>query len=131
MRSRGTPRIANRLLRRVRDFHQVNSKTNKIDSDDASKAMELEGVDQKGLDRLDRQYLLTLSKNYNGGPAGIEALAATLNEESQTLMDVVEPYLLKIGFIIRTPSGRKVTMDGLKYAGIQVRKTDENQKRMF
>ena len=131
MRSRGTPRIANRLLRRVRDFHQVNSKTDKIDSDVASKAMELEGVDQKGLDRLDRQYLLTLSKNYNGGPAGIEALAATLNEESQTLMDVVEPYLLKIGFIIRTPSGRKVTIDGLKYAGIQVRKKDENQKRMF
>ena len=131
MRSRGTPRIANRLLRRVRDFHQVNSKTDKIDDDVASKAMELEGVDQKGLDRLDRQYLLTLSKNYNGGPAGIEALAATLNEESQTLMDVVEPYLLKIGFIIRTPSGRKVTIDGLKYAGIQVRKKDENQKRMF
>ena len=131
MRSRGTPRIANRLLRRVRDFHQVNSKTDKIDSDVASKAMELEGVDQKGLDRLDRQYLLTLSKNYNGGPAGIEALAATLNEESQTLMDVVEPYLLKIGFIIRTPSGRKVTIDGLKYAGIQVRKKNENQKRMF
>ena len=131
MRSRGTPRIANRLLRRVRDFHQVNSKNDKIDGDVASKAMELEGVDQKGLDRLDRQYLLTLSKNYNGGPAGIEALAATLNEESQTLMDVVEPYLLKIGFIIRTPSGRKVTIDGLKYAGIQVRKKNENQKRMF
>ena len=93
--------------------------------------MELEGVDYKGLDRLDRQYLITLSKNYNGGPAGIEALAATLNEESQTLMDVVEPYLLKIGFIIRTPSGRKVTIDGLKYTGIEVRKKDENQKRMF
>tara|TARA_B100000941_G_scaffold272511_1_gene232084 strand:- start:17264 stop:18322 length:1059 start_codon:yes stop_codon:yes gene_type:complete len=131
MRSRGTPRIANRLLRRVRDYHQVNSKIKKIDGNVASEAMELEGVDQKGLDRLDRQYLLTLSKNYNGGPAGIEALAATLNEESQTLMDVVEPYLLKIGFIIRTPSGRKVTIDGLKYAGIQVRKSDENQKRMF
>ena len=131
MRSRGTPRIANRLLRRVRDYHQVNSKIKKIDENVASEAMELEGVDQKGLDRLDRQYLLTLSKNYNGGPAGIEALAATLNEESQTLMDVVEPYLLKIGFIIRTPSGRKVTIDGLKYAGIQVRKSDENQKRMF
>ena len=89
---------------------------NNIDDVVASKAMELEGVDQNGLDRLDRQYLLTLAKNYNGGPAGIEALAATLNEESQTLMDVVEPYLLKIGFIIRTPSGRKVTIDGLKYA---------------
>ena len=97
MRSRGTPRIANRLLRRVRDYHQVNSKSDNIDDVVASKAMELEGVDQNGLDRLDRQYLLTLAKNYNGGPAGIEALAATLNEESQTLMDVVEPYLLKIG----------------------------------
>ena len=131
MRSRGTPRIANRLLRRVRDYHQVNSKSDNIDDVIASKAMELEGVDQNGLDRLDRQYLLTLAKNYNGGPAGIEALAATLNEESQTLMDVVEPYLLKIGFIIRTPSGRKVTIDGLKYAGIQVRKSEDNQKRMF
>ena len=131
MRSRGTPRIANRLLRRVRDYHQVNSKSDNIDDVVASKAMELEGVDQNGLDRLDRQYLLTLAKNYNGGPAGIEALAATLNEESQTLMDVVEPYLLKIGFIIRTPSGRKVTIDGLKYAGIQVRKSEDNQKRMF
>lgn len=131
IRSRGTPRIANRLLRRVRDFHQVNSKLKIINDQLASKAMELEGVDDKGLDRLDRQYLLTLSKNYNGGPAGIEALAATLNEESQTLMDVVEPYLLKIGFIIRTPSGRKVTIDGLKYAGIEVRKINEDQKRMF
>ena len=131
IRSRGTPRIANRLLRRVRDYHQVNSDIKIIDGNLASEAMELEGVDYKGLDRLDRQYLITLSKNYNGGPAGIEALAATLNEESQTLMDVVEPYLLKIGFIIRTPSGRKVTIDGLKYAGIEVRKKDENQKRMF
>ena len=131
IRSRGTPRIANRLLRRVRDYHQVNSNIKIIDGNLASQAMELEGVDHKGLDRLDRQYLITLSKNYNGGPAGIEALAATLNEESQTLMDVVEPYLLKIGFIIRTPSGRKVTIDGLKYAGIEVRKKDENQKRMF
>ena len=93
--------------------------------------MELEGVDHKGLQIINKKYLITLSKNYNGGPAGIEALAATLNEESQTLMDVVEPYLLKIGFIIRTPSGRKVTIDGLKYAGIEVRKKDENQKRMF
>jgi len=131
IRSRGTPRIANRLLRRVRDYHQVNSDIMIIDGNLASEAMELEGVDYKGLDRLDRQYLITLSKNYNGGPAGIEALAATLNEESQTLMDVVEPYLLKIGFIIRTPSGRKVTIDGLKYTGTEVRKKDENQKRMF
>ncbi|MBA4715320.1 MAG: Holliday junction branch migration DNA helicase RuvB [Chloroflexi bacterium] len=131
IRSRGTPRIANRLLRRVRDYHQVNSKIKIINGKLASEAMELEGVDQKGLDRLDRQYLITLSKNYNGGPAGIEALAATLNEESQTLMDVVEPYLLKIGFIIRTPSGRKVTIDGLKYTGVEVRKKSGDQKRLF
>jgi len=124
IRSRGTPRIANRLLRRVRDYYEVNHKEKKLDKMIASEAMELEGVDMKGLDRLDRQYLTTLSNNYNGGPAGIEALAATLNEESQTLVDVVEPYLLKIGFIIRTPSGRKVTLDGLRYLG-------ENSNKLF
>ena len=95
--------------------------------------MELEGVDIKGLDRLDRQYLITLSNNYKGGPAGIEALAATLNEESQTLVDVVEPYLLKIGFIIRTPSGRKMTLDGLRYLGEESRRLSEegSQGSMF
>ena len=117
IRSRGTPRIANRLLRRVRDHHQVNHTEKKLNKIISSEAMELEGVDSKGLDRLDRQYLLTLSNNYNGGPAGIEALAATLNEETQTLIDVVETYLLKIGFIIRTPSGRKVTLEALRYLG--------------
>ena len=133
IRSRGTPRIANRLLRRVRDYHQVNHKEKKLDRIIASNAMELEGVDIKGLDRLDRQYLITLSNNYKGGPAGIEALAATLNEESQTLVDVVEPYLLKIGFIIRTPSGRKMTLDGLRYLGEESRKLSEegSQGSMF
>ena len=133
IRSRGTPRIANRLLRRVRDYHQVNHKEKKLDRIIASNAMELEGVDIKGLDRLDRQYLITLSNNYKGGPAGIEALAATLNEESQTLVDVVEPYLLKIGFIIRTPSGRKMTLDGLRYLGEESRRLSEegSQGSMF
>ena len=133
IRSRGTPRIANRLLRRVRDYHQVNHKEKKLDRIIASNAMELEGVDNKGLDRLDRQYLITLSNNYKGGPAGIEALAATLNEESQTLVDVVEPYLLKIGFIIRTPSGRKMTLDGLRYLGEESRRLSEegSQGSMF
>ena len=133
IRARGTPRIANRLLRRVRDYHQVNHKEKKLDRIIASNAMELEGVDIKGLDRLDRQYLITLSNNYKGGPAGIEALAATLNEESQTLVDVVEPYLLKIGFIIRTPSGRKMTLDGLRYLGEESRRLSEegSQGSMF
>ncbi|MDE0593425.1 MAG: Holliday junction branch migration DNA helicase RuvB, partial [Dehalococcoidia bacterium] len=101
-RSRGTPRISNRLLRRVRDFAEVRNSGTITDSV-AAEAMEIEGVDVLGLDRLDRLYLMTLSKNYQGGPAGIQALAATINEDQQTLEDVVEPFLLKIGFIIRTP----------------------------
>jgi Holliday junction DNA helicase RuvB len=119
-RSRGTPRISNRLLRRVRDFAEVrNSGT--INSKVAAEAMEIEGVDALGLDRLDRLYLTTLSKNYQGGPAGIHALAATINEDQQTLEDVVEPFLLKIGFIIRTPQGRRTTPEGFEHIGLPPR----------
>ncbi len=116
-RSRGTPRIANRLLRRVRDYAEVKHDgviTQEISRD----ALQLEGVDKIGLDRLDRLYLETLAKNYDGGPAGVNALAATLNEEQQTLEDVVEPYLLKIGFILRTTQGRRTTPEGAKHAGV-------------
>jgi len=119
-RSRGTPRISNRLLRRVRDFAEVRNSgtvTDKVASD----ALEIEGVDKLGLDRLDRLYLLTLSKNYQGGPAGIQALAATINEDQQTLEDVVEPFLLKIGFIVRTPQGRRTTPDGFGHIGLPPR----------
>jgi Holliday junction DNA helicase RuvB len=116
-RSRGTPRISNRLLRRVRDFAEVRN-LGKINDLVAAEAMEIEGVDVLGLDRLDRLYLMTLSKNYEGGPAGIQALAATINEDQQTLEDVVEPFLLKIGFIIRTPQGRRTTADGFEHIGI-------------
>ncbi len=119
-RSRGTPRISNRLLRRVRDFAEVrNSGT--ISDAVASEAMEIEGVDALGLDRLDRLYLTTLSKNYQGGPAGIQALAATINEDQQTLEDVVEPFLLKIGFIVRTPQGRRTTPEGFEHIGLPPR----------
>ncbi len=119
-RSRGTPRISNRLLRRVRDFAEVrNSGT--ITDLVAAEAMEIEGVDALGLDRLDRLYLMTLSKNYQGGPAGIQALAATINEDQQTLEDVVEPFLLKIGFIIRTPQGRRTTSEGFDHIGLTPR----------
>jgi len=115
-RSRGTPRIANRLLRRVRDYSQVKY-SGKINRDIAVEALHKEGVDSIGLDRLDRLYLNTLARNYQGGPAGIQALAATINEDHQTLEDVVEPFLLKIGFIVRTPQGRKVTTDGMSHVG--------------
>jgi Holliday junction DNA helicase RuvB len=106
-RSRGTPRVANRLLRRVRDYSQVKG-NGKIDQHIADKALNMEGVDNMGLDRLDIIYLKTIAENYSGGPVGIDALAATVNEEVQTLVDVVEPYLLKMGYVLRTPGGRKI-----------------------
>ena len=106
-RSRGTPRVANRLLRRVRDYAQVKS-GGRADRDVADAALDREGVDEHGLDRLDRLYLNTIAENYRGGPVGIDALAATVNEEVQTLVDVVEPFLLKEGFVLRTPGGRKI-----------------------
>lgn len=118
-RSRGTPRVANRLLRRVRDFAQVEARGN-ITREIASAALDMEGVDELGLDRLDRLYLTTLAHQYNGGPAGIAAISATVNEEPQTLEDVVEPFLLKCGFVIRTPGGRRVTPEGMRHAGAPV-----------
>ena len=128
-RSRGTPRIANRLLRRVRDYSEVHENGN-IDKNISQKALQSEGVDELGLDRLDREYLKTLLVNYKGGPAGIEALAATINEESQTLMDVVEPFLLKIGFVVRTPSGRKATEKAYSYLNISNNKKSD-QAQLF
>lgn len=107
-RSRGTPRVANRLLRRVRDFAQVKG-TGSIDHAIAVRAADFLKIDALGLDELDRKYLRTLRDVYNGGPAGVEALAATLCEEIDTLVDVVEPYLLKIGFLQRTQRGRMIT----------------------
>jgi holliday junction DNA helicase RuvB len=107
-RSRGTPRIANRLLRRVRDYMQVKAK-GKLSIKVVSDALQGQGVDQSGLDFMDRKVLSAIIEVYNGGPVGIESLAATLNEESDTIADVVEPYLLKAGFLRRTARGRSVT----------------------
>jgi Holliday junction DNA helicase RuvB len=107
-RSRGTPRIVNRLLKRVRDFSQVRA-DGVITKATVEGALELEGIDERGLTDLDRRYLKTIIEFYTGGPVGIEAIAATLQEESDTLVDIVEPYLLKIGFILRTSSGRKAS----------------------
>lgn len=107
-RSRGTPRVANRILRRVRDYAQVKSQE-VIRLDTVVHALQSHEIDAEGLDALDRKVLKILIDSYGGGPAGIESLAATLNEEVDTLVDVVEPYLLKSGFIKRTPRGREVT----------------------
>ncbi len=132
-RSRGTPRIANNLLRRVRDYAQVRG-DGTIDADVASEALRVEGVDELGLDRLDRLYLETLARHYGGGPAGINALAASANEEVQTLEDVVEPFLLKIGFIMRTPQGRRATPQGMMHVGAAVdsaRSSSAGQKSLL
>lgn len=107
-RSRGTPRIANRLLRRVRDYAQVKG-SGVITPAVARDALDREGVDVRGLDRLDRQFLGAIIDQYGGGPVGIEAVAATINDEAETLAEMVEPYLLKIGFLVRTPQGRRAT----------------------
>ena len=117
-RARGTPRIANRLLRRVRDFAEVKAK-GQINRDVAREALELEGVDEKGLDDLDRSFLKTIIEHYHGGPVGVEALSATLNEEVDTLVDMVEPYLLQQGFISRTKSGRRVNEPAYQLLGIR------------
>jgi Holliday junction DNA helicase RuvB len=115
-RSRGTPRIANRLLRRVRDYAEVRA-DGRITAKVADEALKREGVDELGLDRLDRAFLRTIVEQYGGGPAGIAAIAATLTEDAETLEDVVEPYLLKQGFVLRTASGRKATPLAYRHLG--------------
>ena len=116
-RSRGTPRIANRILKRVRDFAQVkgSGKVDRTMADVALSALEIDGL---GLDRTDRRMLESIIRNFRGGPVGLETLAATIGEESVTLEDVYEPYLLQIGFLNRTPRGRCVTMKAYEHLGI-------------
>jgi Holliday junction DNA helicase RuvB len=116
-RSRGTPRIANRLLRRVRDYAQVKA-DGVITLAIAQAALEFEGVDHLGLDGLDRELLRVLIQVYGGGPAGVDALAASLHEEPETLEEVVEPFLLKAGLIARTPAGRRATALAYGHLGV-------------
>jgi Holliday junction DNA helicase RuvB len=116
-RSRGTPRVANRLLKRVRDYAQVRG-DGKLTRDIVKHALEIQQVDSLGLDSLDRGFLGALIKVYGGGPAGIEAIAATMGQERDTLEDVVEPYLLQIGFLIRTRQGRQATQEAYAHLGI-------------
>ena len=116
-RSRGTPRIANRILRRVCDFAQVTA-NGRITRDVADKALNRLEIDHLGLDALDRRMLRSIIEFYSGGPVGVETLAATINEESVTLEDVYEPYLLQQGFLTRTPRGRCVTQKAYEHLGI-------------
>ena len=117
-RSRGTPRIANRLLKRVRDFAQVKG-YDVIDSEIASYALSRLEIDNLGLDNTDRRMLEAIISFYNGGPVGLETLAATVGEESITLEDVYEPYLIQIGFLSRTPRGRCATLRAYEHLGIK------------
>ncbi len=128
LRSRGTPRIANRLLRRVRDYSAVKGDGH-IDSDIAGKALDAEGIDSLGLDNLDRKLLKVIIEYYKGGPVGIEALAATLSEEADTLVDMVEPYLLKIGFVQRTKRGRVASTEAAQHLGMKI--PDGSQQNLF
>ncbi len=117
-RSRGTPRVANRLLKRVRDFAEVRG-SGHIDADTATEALELLEVDALGLDRLDREILRTVCEKFGGGPVGLSTLAVAIGEEQDTLEDVYEPYLLQQGLIIRTPRGRVTTRAAFAHLGLE------------
>ncbi|MBN2457282.1 MAG: Holliday junction branch migration DNA helicase RuvB [Sedimentisphaerales bacterium] len=123
-RSRGTPRIANRLLKRVRDYAQVKG-TGVLSVPVVENALKMEQIDSLGMDELDRAFLRALANVYEGGPAGIEAIAATLGEERDTLEDVVEPYLLQIGFVRRTKRGREITKTACEHLKIKYHKADK------
>jgi Holliday junction DNA helicase RuvB len=117
-RSRGTPRIANRLLRRVRDYAQVKAQ-GVITQEVADKALKMLEVDEQGLDQMDRRLLLTIIEKYDGGPVGLETLAAAIGEEKDTLEDVYEPFLIQLGYLERTPRGRKATRLAYEHFGIE------------
>lgn len=126
-RSRGTPRIANRLLRRVRDFAEVKF-DGKIDKSVASTALDMLSIDKNGFDHMDRRLLTTMIDKFDGGPVGIDSLAAAISEERDTIEDVLEPYLIQQGFIQRTPRGRVITQFAYRHFGLEPSK---NTKDLF
>ena len=128
-RARGTPRVALRLLRRVRDYSQVKG-DGVITRAHAMDALMLLAVDPKGLDDVDRRVLSTIIEKFNGGPVGLATIAASISEEPDTIMDVVEPYLLQLGFLDRTPQGRVVTQQGYEHLGIAYSRNDK-QPNLF
>jgi Holliday junction DNA helicase RuvB len=117
-RSRGTPRVANRLLRRVRDYAQVMA-DGAITTDVAKEALARLDIDELGLDDVDHKVLRTIIDKFNGGPVGLDTIAAAISEESDTIMDVYEPYLLQLGFLHRTPRGRVATKAAYEHLGIK------------
>lgn len=129
-RSRGTPRVANRLLRRVRDFAVVRGE-GKLTIKILDEALQLEGIDQLGLDPLDRRFLSIMARDYDGGPVGIDAMAATMGEERDTLEDVVEPFLLQAGFIRRTPKGRQMTAAAYTHLGLKGGSSSQADPSLF
>ncbi|MBN2448590.1 MAG: Holliday junction branch migration DNA helicase RuvB [Phycisphaerae bacterium] len=131
-RSRGTPRIVNRLLRRVRDYADVRG-DGRLTPEIVDAALGILQIDELGLDELDRRYLMALIKHYDGGPAGIEAIAASMGHERDTLEDVVEPYLLQIGFVIRTPRGRVARPAAFEHLGFapRAKNVDFEQPGLF
>ena len=124
-RSRGTPRVAGRLLRRVRDFAAV-AKAHAIDSEVADKALTRLEVDRLGFDAMDRRYLMMIAEHYAGGPVGVETLAAALSEQRDVLEEVIEPYLIQQGLLQRTPRGRMLTEGGYRHLGVDAPKTIQN-----
>ena len=129
-RARGTPRVALRLLKRVRDYAQVRA-DGVINADIAHQALELLEVDALGLDDLDRRVLFTIIEKFGGGPVGLDTIAAAISEESDTIMDVVEPYLLQLGFLDRTPRGRKATPLAYQHLGIPLPDQDVEQPSLL
>ncbi len=125
-RSRGTPRIANRLLKRARDFAEVLG-NGKITVESAQDALDKMEIDELGLDLVDRNLMRAMIENYNGGPVGLDTIAAMIGEEAITIEDVYEPYLMQLGFIARTPRGRKVTPAAYRHLGIAYNSTDDGQ----
>ena len=126
-RARGTPRIANRLLRRCRDYAQVKC-DGRLTTEAVEAALKLEAIDTLGLDRLDRRFLRTIIDTYKGGPVGIEAVAATLGEETDTLVDVVEPFLLQAGMLARTRRGRLATAKAYEHLGVEYTPGEDSAK---
>ncbi|HZK28388.1 MAG TPA: Holliday junction branch migration DNA helicase RuvB [Thermoclostridium sp.] len=123
-RSRGTPRIANRLLKRIRDFAQIRSDGG-VDLEITKYALHALEVDERGLDRVDRNLLLCMIEKFDGGPVGLDTMAAATGEEADTIEDVYEPYLIQLGFLQKTPRGRKVTLSGYRHLNIEPKQDDQ------
>lgn len=128
--SRGTPRVANRLLRRVRDYAEVHGE-GKMSQDIIKQALEMLEVDESGLDKSDRRILEAIIKKHDGGPVGLETIAATISEDIETILDVHEPYLLQLGYLKRTPRGRVATPAAYQHLRLRIPKRNKEQRQLF